>query len=72
MARTRVYTYNVVLREKWAPDKDDNPRAVRAITLEVPAEDICDAMNKAWETLRVTPQDYEIVCAECNNYAHRF
>ena len=37
-----------------------NPPPVRSIIVQVVAKDVSEAMRKAWDAVRVTPEDYEI------------
>lgn len=57
----RYSEYSVEFNRKFDPEKRQlDPLPVRSITVTVVAKDISDAMCKAWDVVRVTPEEYEI------------
>lgn len=52
--------YMVNFNCKYKACKDMTNQPVFSITVEVFAKDISEAMQKAWDAVRVTPEDYEI------------
>lgn len=55
----RYSTYNIDFSCKL-PDGNREKLAVRGISIQVVAKDIAEAMRKAWDAVRITPEDYEI------------
>jgi hypothetical protein len=56
----RYSKYMVDFNRKYKADKDVMDPPVCGINVQVFAKDISEAMQKAWDAVRVTPEDYEI------------
>jgi len=56
----RYSKYTVNFNRKYNSDKDMMDPPVCSIDIQVFAKDISEAMQKAWDAVRVTPEDYEI------------
>ena len=57
---TKCSIYTVEFTYKFKPDRDFWDLPVYGLTVQVVAEDISDAMKKAWDSVRITSEDYEI------------
>ena len=60
MGAIRYSTYMVDFNRKHDADHSMMDYAVSSITVRVFAKDILEALQKAWDAVRITPQDYEV------------
>jgi hypothetical protein len=56
----RYLKYTVHFNRKYNSDKDMMDPPICSIEVQVFAKDISEAMQNAWDAVRVTPEDYEI------------
>ena len=56
----RYLKYTIHFNRKYNSDKDMMDPPVCGIEIKVFAKDISEAMQKAWDAVRATPEDYEI------------
>ena len=64
----RINKYRIVIEQIFDPGADIND--VRVISMDVYSKTIDDAVEKAWNTLNLKKEEYEITLIESMNRPH--